>query len=145
MALENFLYSGHDEIIEIDHRFDEVIKAVMIDPESDYQQDVVQALLDAYWAAIRMVEEQTDETIDVKAMSGAEAEKYMADLFYKHTPYNWDDCAFTWPEALPMSQREQYPKKMMNIIAKCLIQRDRAYRSAMMKYMADEKVAEATS
>ena len=141
MALENFMYSDHEEVISVEHRFDEVIKAVMIDPEDSSYEDVVAALLKAYWAAVDV--DQEERKVDV--MSAKEAENYMSDLFYKHTPHEPADCVWMWPAALPYRNVEIYPKKMMAIIIKCMVDRDKAFRREMQRHFKNETAEQEAS
>ena len=145
MALENYLYSGHEDVATAEYMFDLVLKTIMIDPDDNMFAPLVGTLLDAYWDAVHIEEENTVKDMNIPRLTGLEADTMMRDAFCKITGHHEDDCVYMWPDAIPYdNDRARYPKKMMVIIVKCLVQRDAAWRRAMMKF-AEEERAQATS
>ena len=128
--IENHLYSGHDEVADPEHFMDMCIEMIMIDIDSDKYKYVVGHLIKAYWALLEA------NGKGASSMNGKEAETFMSDNFHRNTRHDDRDCVFSWPEALPhWPEADLYPKKMLVILTKILIQKDKIMDVAMAKYL----------
>lgn len=131
-----FDYYFYHEKIEVESLKELLLRAVISDYDSSENERLVNALIDAYLAAV----EQDEDSAEVTMLDTEQAHDVFAKVFAKNYGIDpeevYDGNSVGWPEALPW--RRRLPKFLVVVTARAIAQHWKAMNEHFRRYMEEQ-------